>query len=85
VTGAKREPRVPDIPTMAEAGVPGYEFSMWCAMFAPAATPKAIVTRLNAEVVKALATTCREQIDLSGFVANELSAFVCARAKSLVR
>jgi len=55
VTGAKREPTVPDVPTMAEAGVPGYEFSIWFAMFAPAATPKRIITRLNQEIVKAMA------------------------------
>jgi tripartite-type tricarboxylate transporter receptor subunit TctC len=56
VTGAAREPTMPDVPTVAESGVPGYEFGIWFAMFAPAATPKAIVTRLNQEIVKALAT-----------------------------
>ncbi len=56
VTGAKREPTVPDVPTVAEAGVPGYEFGIWFSMFAPAGTPKPIVTRLNQEIVKMLAT-----------------------------
>ena len=56
VTGTAREPTMPDVPTVAESGVPGYEFGIWFAMFAPAATPKAIVTRLNQEIVKALAT-----------------------------
>ncbi|RPI46599.1 MAG: tripartite tricarboxylate transporter substrate binding protein [Betaproteobacteria bacterium] len=55
VTGAKREPTVPDVPTIAEAAVPGYEFGIWFSMFAPAGTPKPIVARLNQEVVKALA------------------------------
>ena len=55
VTGAKREPTVPDVPTVAEAGVPGYEFGIWFSMFAPAATPKPIIARLNQELVKALA------------------------------
>ncbi|MEO7726449.1 MAG: tripartite tricarboxylate transporter substrate-binding protein, partial [Burkholderiales bacterium] len=56
VTGAKREPTMPDVPTVAEAGVPGFEFTIWFGMFAPTGTPKAIITRLNHEVVKDLAT-----------------------------
>jgi tripartite-type tricarboxylate transporter receptor subunit TctC len=63
VTGTKREPTMPDVPTVAESGVPGYEFGIWFGMFAPAATPKAIVTRLNQEIVKALATAeMRDQL-----------------------
>ena len=56
VTGAAREPTMPDVPTVAESGVPGYEFEIWFGVFAPAATPRAIVTRLNQEITKALAT-----------------------------
>jgi tripartite-type tricarboxylate transporter receptor subunit TctC len=56
VTGAKREPTMPDVPTVAEAGLPGFEFVIWFGMFAPAKTPKPIVARLNQEIVKALAT-----------------------------
>jgi tripartite-type tricarboxylate transporter receptor subunit TctC len=55
VTGAKREPSIPDVPTVAESGVPGYEFDIWFALFAPAGTPPAIIQRLNQAVVKALA------------------------------
>jgi tripartite-type tricarboxylate transporter receptor subunit TctC len=55
VTGAKREPTVPNVPTVAEAGVPGYEFTIWFALYAPAGTPKPIVTLLNQELVEALA------------------------------
>jgi tripartite-type tricarboxylate transporter receptor subunit TctC len=55
VTGMKREPTVPNVPTVAEAGVPGYEFTIWFSMFAPAGTPKPIIDRLNQEIVKALA------------------------------
>ena len=67
VTGAKREPTVPDVPTVAEAGVPGYEFGIWFAMFAPAATPKPIVARLNQELVKALAAPdMREKLAAAG-------------------
>lgn len=47
VTGAKRFAAMPDIPTIAEAGVPGYEFSTWHALLAPKGTPRAVVTLLN--------------------------------------
>jgi tripartite-type tricarboxylate transporter receptor subunit TctC len=51
-TGAKRDPALPDLPTIAEAGVPGYESGVWFGLMAPAGTPKDIVARLNAEAVK---------------------------------
>jgi len=54
VSSAKRSGTLPDIPTIAEAGVPGYEMSPWIAVFAPAGTPRDIVNRLNAEINKAL-------------------------------
>lgn len=54
VTGAQRSPAAPDIPTVAEAGLPGFEVSNWNALFAPAATPKEIIEKLHAEVVKVL-------------------------------
>jgi tripartite-type tricarboxylate transporter receptor subunit TctC len=50
VTTEKRSPDVPDIPTMAEAGVPGFEASLWFAVVAPAAIPPALVARLNREI-----------------------------------
>jgi tripartite-type tricarboxylate transporter receptor subunit TctC len=56
VGSPKRAAALPDVPTTAEAGVPGSEFNFWIGMFAPAKTPKDIVDRLQAEVVKALAT-----------------------------
>lgn len=56
VTTAKRIPQLPDVPTMQEAGVPGYEASVWLALLAPAGTPHDIVTRLNAEVAKAMSS-----------------------------
>ena len=52
VTTAKRIPQLPDVPTLQEAGVPGYEASVWLALLAPAGTPRDIVNRLNAEVAK---------------------------------
>lgn len=56
VTGAERSPVMPDVPTVAEAGVPGYEFVIWFGMFAPAGTPKNIIARLNQAIVKSLKT-----------------------------
>jgi tripartite-type tricarboxylate transporter receptor subunit TctC len=54
VSSSKRSPVLPDLPTIAEAGVPGYEFSTWYGVLAPAKTPKPVIARLNAAVVKAL-------------------------------
>lgn len=55
VTGAKRWPTLPKVPTVAEAGVPGYEATGWYGIVAPARAPTAIVVRLNQEIVKMLA------------------------------
>lgn len=55
VTTAERAPSFPEIPTMAEAGLPGYETYTWNALFAPKNTPKEVVDRLNASAVKAMA------------------------------
>ena len=54
-TGATRSGVMPDVPTLAEAGVPGYEATIWLGLMAPAGTPKPIVDRLNAEIGKVLA------------------------------
>jgi tripartite-type tricarboxylate transporter receptor subunit TctC len=54
VSGGKRSPTMPNLPTIAEAGVPGYEAVQWYGLLAPAGTPEPIVTRLHAEVVKVL-------------------------------
>ncbi|WP_077000510.1 tripartite tricarboxylate transporter substrate binding protein [Variovorax sp. KK3] len=53
VSGAKRSPLAPDLPTIAEAGVKGYEMGYWFAAYAPAKTPPAVVKRLNDLLVKA--------------------------------
>jgi len=54
VTSAKRSAAAPDIPTIAESGVPGYEHEPWNGMFGPAGMPKAVLARVNAEVVRVL-------------------------------
>jgi tripartite-type tricarboxylate transporter receptor subunit TctC len=55
VTGAQRAAAAPEIPTVVEAGLPGFEASTWFALVAPAGTPRDIRARLNAEVKRALA------------------------------
>ena len=54
VTTAKRSPELPDVPTIAEAGVPGYEATSWFGMFAPAGTPKPVLDKLHAALIKVL-------------------------------
>ncbi len=56
VTTSKRIPQLPDVPTMQEAGVPGYDASVWLALLAPANTPREVVLKLNAEIAKLMAT-----------------------------
>jgi tripartite-type tricarboxylate transporter receptor subunit TctC len=54
ITAAERTPQLPEIPTMSEAGVPGYELTAWVGAFAPGATPRPIVEKLNGEIKKVL-------------------------------
>jgi tripartite-type tricarboxylate transporter receptor subunit TctC len=54
VTGATRSPLIPDIPTISEAGSPGYEFDVWYGMFAPSKTPRAIILKINTDVNRVL-------------------------------
>src|SRR5215469_4947743 len=56
VTTLKRVPRLPDVPTIDESGVPGYDVATWIGAFAPAGTPKAIVDKIEAAIKQALAT-----------------------------
>jgi tripartite-type tricarboxylate transporter receptor subunit TctC len=53
-SSAKRSSVLPEVPTIAEAGVPGYESTIWIGIMAPAGTPKATVDKLNAEINKAI-------------------------------
>jgi tripartite-type tricarboxylate transporter receptor subunit TctC len=54
VTSAQRSPLAPDLPTLAESGLPGYEVIGWNGLLAPAGTPRTVVSRINAEVQRAL-------------------------------
>ena len=56
VSGATRTATMPELPTIAEAGVPGYEATTWTGIVAPAGVPKEIIARLNAEINKVIAT-----------------------------
>jgi len=84
VTTAKRSAVAPDVPTLAESGLPGYELSSWQAVFAPAGTPQPIVDRLYAEISKILQMPDVQKrltelgLDLSGMPPNELAALVKA-------
>ncbi|WP_428000405.1 tripartite tricarboxylate transporter substrate binding protein [Acidovorax sp.] len=68
VTGTKRSALMPDVPTIAEAGLPGYAFETWFIVFAPAGTPKPVIDRLNATLNQALNTPAlKERIAKDGF------------------
>jgi tripartite-type tricarboxylate transporter receptor subunit TctC len=56
VTGSERSPSLPDVPTVAEAGVPGYQNTVWFGLFAPKKTPPDVVQKLHDEIVKAVTT-----------------------------
>jgi tripartite-type tricarboxylate transporter receptor subunit TctC len=67
VTSLTRAPALPDVPTVAEAGLPGFEASSWFGILAPAGTPPAIVAKLNAEIAKWLATPeAKEKLSKQG-------------------
>ncbi|MBL8386439.1 MAG: tripartite tricarboxylate transporter substrate binding protein [Burkholderiales bacterium] len=67
ITSPTRQPYAPDVPTLIESGLPGYEVSSWFGMFAPAGTPPALVARLNADLLKVMALPdVREQFAARG-------------------
>jgi tripartite-type tricarboxylate transporter receptor subunit TctC len=67
VTGAKRSSSYPELPTVADSGVPNFEVTIWAGIVAPAGVPKDIVNRLNAEINKALTTsTIKEKFGVLG-------------------
>jgi tripartite-type tricarboxylate transporter receptor subunit TctC len=84
VTGAKRSASVPEIPTIAEQGLPGYEVNSWYGLYVPGKTPKAIVARLNKEVIRVLALPdirerlAHDGVEAEGSTPGQLAALVRA-------
>ena len=84
VTSAQRSGVAPDVPTMAESGLAGYELSSWQAVFAPAGTPKPVIDKLYGEIAKILKTPDVEKrltelgLDLSGMPPAQLGELVKA-------
>jgi tripartite-type tricarboxylate transporter receptor subunit TctC len=84
VSTPQRNPSFPNVPTAVEAGVPAYDFASWGGVFAPAATPREIVLKLNAEIGKALGSAdLKKRFDDMGLVAKasspeEFGAFLFA-------
>lgn len=83
ISTAMRSPMLPDVPTVAEAAVPGYETSSWNGIVLPAGTPKSIVAKLNSEILKALAIAdVRDRMQANG---NTPSASTPEAFASLIR
>jgi tripartite-type tricarboxylate transporter receptor subunit TctC len=71
VTGARRSTAAPELPTIAESGVPGYEANAWFATFTPAGTPAALVERLNGAIVRSMnAPELRQRLAAQGAEAS---------------
>ena len=73
VTGAKRVPQLPDVPTIAEGGLPTFEATFWFGLFAPGGTPPAILARLNAEAQAILADPSFRERSLEPYMFQPLS------------
>jgi tripartite-type tricarboxylate transporter receptor subunit TctC len=88
VTTAQRSPTLPDVPTVAEAGLPGYEYQDWWGVFAPAATPRAVVDRISKEIARALKLPdVTDQLQSQGAEArpstpDEFTSFVRAKIEA---
>ena len=84
ISGAKRSPVLPEVQTMIEGGLPGFEATSWYCVVAPAGTPRPVIDRLNAEIIKALNTPEVKQrlsedgADLETTTPEGLAAFVRA-------
>jgi tripartite-type tricarboxylate transporter receptor subunit TctC len=84
ITGAKRNPSLPDVPTVAEAGLPQYDANFWSGLVAPAGTPNDTIGKLNAVLVKALQapdvreTLSRQGLEAAGNSPQEFSAYIAA-------
>jgi tripartite-type tricarboxylate transporter receptor subunit TctC len=84
VTGPKRSPQAPDLPTVAEAALPGYAVTSFFGVLAPAGTPAAVIAKLNAEIVKAVhaadvqASLATEGAEAVGSSPEEFAAYIRA-------
>jgi len=84
VTSSKRAPTLPDVPTIAEAGLPGYEFTTWHGILAPKATPRPIVALLNDRLKKSLAAPDQAKrfqdhgLEIIASTPEEFTAFIAA-------
>jgi len=91
VTTAKRSSLVPDLPTMSEAGVPGFDISTWFGLMAPAGTPPEVIAKWNADLVKVLTSPdMRERMTAQGAEATpttpgEFSAFIARELDKYAR
>jgi tripartite-type tricarboxylate transporter receptor subunit TctC len=94
VTGKRRSPLLPDVPTLAESGLPGYEAGSWYGILAPAGTPRAIVARLNEEINNAIrqpevrGRLAAEGAEVLGGAPDDFAVHIAAelsRVKKLVR
>ena len=87
--GAKRLALLPDVPTVAESGVPGFDFNTWMAILAPLNTPKEIIARLNGEIVKALGVPeVKERLvsigfEIDGSTPEKLAALTRSRLEQM--
>ena len=92
VTTLARSPAIPELPTIAESGLPGFDLTTWFGLLVPAGTPPEIVARLNAEIVRALdAKDMRERLDkmgaepLSNNTPERFAAFIRSEAAKYAR
>jgi tripartite-type tricarboxylate transporter receptor subunit TctC len=82
VTSAARTPLVPDAPTVAESGVPGYDIAVWAGLFAPAGTPQAVISRLYRETSRVMGSQDTKDklknigMDPGGLAPEQLTAMI---------
>jgi tripartite-type tricarboxylate transporter receptor subunit TctC len=91
VSGARRSSALPDVPTVAEAGVPGFDFPIWYGIWAPAATPAAIVRKLAEDIVRAVsdravrASLAKHGAETMSMTQPDFTRFVLSESKSAAR